>query len=283
MINIASIFAKSPFKPLRDHMDKVVESVIPLNDFFEALFQQDYSKLEKIQQQVIQAENEADSIKNEVRNNLPRNIFMPINRRDLLEMLDMQDSIADVAQDIVILLNIRNMKLPEELSQDVIQFVKKSQDVCYLARGLTQEFGDVIESGFGRHEIKKLLQMIDNVSIAETEADNLEDALVRRLYEVEEKMNVRKILGFTNVSIRTNNEVAFSDKALYNKNTGICKLFGNVKLQKGSSFLTGDYAEVDMNKGISKLLPAPNLDNFNENRVRALIDKTENYETNKPN
>jgi len=189
MINISSIFAKSPFKPLRDHMDKVVESVIPLNDFFEALFQQDYSKLEKIQQQVIQAENEADSIKNEVRNNLPRNIFMPINRRDLLEMLDMQDSIADVAQDIVILLNIRKMKLPEELSQDVIKFVKKSQDVCYLARGLTQEFGDVIESGFGRHEIKKLLQMIDNVSIAETEADNLEDALVRRLYEVEEKMN----------------------------------------------------------------------------------------------
>ena len=189
MINIASIFAKSPFKPLREHMDKVVESVVPLNDFFEALFQEDYSKVEKIQQQVIQAEKEADSIKNEVRNHLPRNIFMPINRRDLLEMLDMQDSIADVAQDIVILLNIRRMSLTKELCQDVIHFVKKSQDVCYLARGLTQEFGDVIESGFGRHEIKKLLQMIDNVSIAETEADNLEDALVRRLYEVEEKMN----------------------------------------------------------------------------------------------
>ena len=101
----------------------------------------------------------------------------------------MQDSIADVAQDIVILLNIRRMTLTKELGQDVINFVKKSQDVCYLARGLTQEFGDVIESGFGRHEIKKLLGMIDNVSIAETEADNLEDALVLRLYEVEEKMN----------------------------------------------------------------------------------------------
>ena len=189
MINIASIFARSPFKPLREHMDKVLESVVPLNDFFEALFQEDYSKVEKIQQQVIQAEKEADSIKNEVRNHLPRNIFMPINRRDLLEMLDMQDSIADVAQDIVILLNIRRMSLTKELYQDVIHFVKKSQEVCYLARGLTQEFGDVIESGFGRHEIKKLLGMIDNVSIAETEADNLEDALVHRLYEVEEKMN----------------------------------------------------------------------------------------------
>jgi len=27
MINLSSMFAKSPFKPLRDHMDKVVESV----------------------------------------------------------------------------------------------------------------------------------------------------------------------------------------------------------------------------------------------------------------
>ena len=114
---------------------------------------------------------------------------MPINRRDLLEMLDMQDSIADVAQDIVVLLNIRRMGLTKELGQDVINFVKKSQDVCYLARGLNQEFEDVIESGFGRLEIKKLLEMIENVSIAETEADNLEEALFQRLYEVEEKMN----------------------------------------------------------------------------------------------
>ena len=189
MINIASIFAKSPFKPIRDHMDKVVESVIPLNDFFEALFQEDFSKVEKIQQQVIKAEKEADLIKKEIRNHLPRNILMPINRRDFLEMLDMQDSIADVAQDIVVLLNIRRMSLTKELGQDVINFVKKSQDVCYLARGLNQEFEDVIESGFGRLEIKKLLEMIENVSIAETEADNLEEALFQRLYEVEEKMN----------------------------------------------------------------------------------------------
>jgi len=170
-------------------MDKVVESVAPLNDFFEALFQEDYSKLEKIQKQVIQSEKEADSIKNEVRNHLPRNIFMPINRRDLLEMLDMQDSIADVAEDIVILLYLRKMNLAKELSEDVIQFVKKSQNICYLARELTHEFGDVIESGFGRYEIKKLLEMIENVSISETEADDLEDALVNRLYEEEEKMN----------------------------------------------------------------------------------------------
>tara|TARA_B100000287_G_scaffold288153_1_gene271551 strand:+ start:2360 stop:3169 length:810 start_codon:yes stop_codon:yes gene_type:complete len=106
------------------------------------------------------------------------------------------------------------------------------------------------------------------------------EKLVWYIDETENKMNIKKIIGFNNVSIRTNNEVAFSDKALYNRSSGVCKLYGNVKLQKGSSFLTGEYAEVDLNKGISKLLPAPNQNNLNENRVRALIDKNEEYEIN---
>lgn len=104
------------------------------------------------------------------------------------------------------------------------------------------------------------------------------EKLVWYLNENDKKIDVKKIFGFENVSIYSNNEVAFSDKALYNKESGICKLFGNVKLQKGDSFLTGDYAEVDLNKGISKLLPAPNFDKLNENRVRALIDKKQNFE-----
>ena len=98
------------------------------------------------------------------------------------------------------------------------------------------------------------------------------DKLVWYLQEKNQKTTVKKLLGFNNVSIKTNNEVAFSDKAIYNNNTEICKLFGNVKLQRGESFLTGEYAEVDLRRGISKLLPAPGS-KLNENKVRALIDK----------
>jgi len=138
------MFAKSPFKPLRDHMDKVIESIASLKDFFEALDEQNNSKVEELQQQISNAEEAADTIKNEVPNHLPRNILMLINRRDLLEMLDMQDTIADVAQDIANLLNLRRMSLPEELCQEVIQFVEKAQRVCYLAQGLSREFEDVL-------------------------------------------------------------------------------------------------------------------------------------------
>lgn len=90
----------------------------------------------------------------------------------------------------------------------------------------------------------------------------------------EDEIDVKKIIGFQNVSIKTNNEVAFSDKALYNRDKEICKLFGNVKLQKGDSFLLGEYAEIDLVRGISKLMPKGPGDSFlNEDRVKALIDK----------
>ena len=72
------------------------------------------------------------------------------------------------------------------------------------------------------------------------------DKLVWYLKETEKKTTVKKMLGFKNVSIKTNNEVAFSDKAIYNNETEICKLFGNVRLQRGESFLLGEYAEVDL-------------------------------------
>ena len=113
---------------------------------------------------------------------------MPINRRDLLEMLDMQDNIADVSQDIVSLLNKRRMKLPEEMQENLIQFIEKAQSICHMAHQVSQEFGDVLETSFGRRETKKLLNMIDEVSKAETEADNLEDMLVKKMFEVEDQM-----------------------------------------------------------------------------------------------
>ena len=98
------------------------------------------------------------------------------------------------------------------------------------------------------------------------------DKLVWYLTESKKVTKVKKLLGFKNVSIKTNNEVAFSDKAIYNNITEICKLYGNVKLQRGESFLLGEYAEVDLKTGISKLLPAPGQIP-SENKVKALINK----------
>lgn len=97
------------------------------------------------------------------------------------------------------------------------------------------------------------------------------------LIDDKEDYKIKKIIGFENVKIESENEIAFSDKALYNDTTELCKLFGNVRLKRGNNFLTGDYAEVNLKTGISKLLPNPtNVLSNTEKKVKALISKENN-------
>ena len=45
-------------------------------------------------------EHEADQIKHEIRSHTPKRFMMALDRRTILEILDYQDSIADITQDI---------------------------------------------------------------------------------------------------------------------------------------------------------------------------------------
>ena len=125
-----------------------------------------------------------------------------------------------------------------------------------------------------------------NIAIATGEAEAVRDSkyvinadkLVTHLKSMEDgNYEIKKIIAYNKVIIKTNNEIAYSDKALYNKTSEICKLFGNVRLKKGDSFLTGEYAEMNLKNGISKLLPYPgNKIKEQENRVKAIINTDKN-------
>ena len=71
-------------------------------------------------ERIFEKEAEADRIKNDLRGALPKSLFMPVDRRDLLEVLQMQDSIADTAQDIAGLLIERRMEIPDFMQQPML-------------------------------------------------------------------------------------------------------------------------------------------------------------------
>lgn len=48
----------------------------------------------------MQAEHEADDMKHVLRHHLPKGLFMPVDRRDLLDVLMMQDAVINQAKDI---------------------------------------------------------------------------------------------------------------------------------------------------------------------------------------
>ncbi len=78
---------------------------------------------------------------------------------------------------------------------------------------------------------------------------------------------LQRIEAFGNVHISTETEIAVGDRGIYNADTGIAVLAGNVRITRGQNQLNGDYAEVNMNTGVSRLLSRPDSDN----RVRGLF------------
>jgi lipopolysaccharide export system protein LptA len=65
---------------------------------------------------------------------------------------------------------------------------------------------------------------------------------------------LEKVEAFGDVHVSTDTEIAVGDRGVYNAETGIAVLAGNVRITRGKNMLNGDYAEVNTNTGISRLL-----------------------------
>ena len=199
MTKLTSIFVKSPFKKMREHMLKVLECVTLLPEFFEALHSGDHDQVSALREKVYEAEHAADTIKNEMRDHLPRSIFMPINRRDLLDILDLQDSIADTAQDIVTVITNRNMIPPDELQEKIKHYLLIAQETCLMVGDISQDFDILLETGFGQKEAERILNMIEKLSEKESVADTTGLEISRRLFDVEKQMNPIDVIFWYNV------------------------------------------------------------------------------------
>ena len=87
MISIARLFGKSPFAPLQTHMKKVTLCIEKLTSMIDALPKSDMDKIEKLSKELSVLEHEADITKNDIRNHLPKSLFLPIDRSHFLDIL----------------------------------------------------------------------------------------------------------------------------------------------------------------------------------------------------
>ncbi|MBA4690688.1 MAG: DUF47 family protein, partial [Pseudomonas sp.] len=69
-----SLFGRSPIGPMQQHMGKSHECAANLVPLFQAVMAEDWEKVEQIQQQMAQLENEADKLKKSVRQHLPKSL-----------------------------------------------------------------------------------------------------------------------------------------------------------------------------------------------------------------
>ncbi|MGD8587666.1 MAG: TIGR00153 family protein [Chromatiales bacterium] len=185
---IASLLRSSPFKPMQAHMALIQQCVAEIPGLFDALVTSNQQGISEHKDRIFAKEHEADLLKNDLRAHLPKSLFMPVDRRDLLEILELQDQIANTAQDIAGLMVERDMSVPPDMHEPLKTFVQRCVDTCNQAATIIEELDELVEMGFRGREAAKIEEMVTKLNDIEDETDMMGMNLARTLFSKEDDM-----------------------------------------------------------------------------------------------
>lgn len=193
-MSILDLFAKSPFKPMQQHMDVVLQAVQQLTPLLDALVAHEPARLAEARSRIDTLEGEADRLKNDLRAHLPKRLLLPVDRRDLLEILNLQDTIADLCQDVAHLLVEREMPVPDAMREPLLQLASGVERTCTHSGLVISRLDELLELGFRGREAERVEHMIDELGMLEEETDRLESQLVRVIFQLEDEMSAVSVM-----------------------------------------------------------------------------------------
>ena len=182
MLTIARLFGKSPFAPLKLHMEKVVACVDKLQELLTHFQKREFETLHGFVKQISDLEYQADLAKQDLRNHLPRSLFLPIDRIDILDILHLQDSIADIAEEISKTVELAPLD-PTFLSDTLDEMITVGFQAFEQTKAVFDEFDNLLESSFGGMEAEKVKEMIENVAKLAHTSSLLKQRLIQKLFE----------------------------------------------------------------------------------------------------
>ena len=182
---LENLFAKSPIKPLQEHIQIAVGCAEQLAHFFDASFSDDWIEAEAIYQKMGDAEHQADDLKTQIRLNMPRSLFMPIARNDLLKLTSQQDELANIAKDIAGVMLGRAFAFPSVLKSDVNGFVASAIQAAQATKQIVNELDELLQTGFSGRELETAKAYVMRLDALEDTADELEIKLRASLKGIE--------------------------------------------------------------------------------------------------
>ncbi len=184
----SKIFTQSPFTAMQEHMEIVNECVHQLTPFFKAVLAHDHSAAKQVYKDTRRLENKADVLKKRLRLQMPKGLFMPVARRDLLELLLVQDQAANQAKDISGLITGRKMEFPESLAVLLPAYVKRCEDACQHAKKVINELDELVETGFAGREVKIVASIINDLDAIEKDTDKMQTKIRASLMKAEKNL-----------------------------------------------------------------------------------------------
>ncbi len=195
----------SPIKVLMEHFNRCCTAVHKLNDMLFLYMDGKYAEAASLSVEISRLEHEADEIKRHLRASVPRMILMPISRQDLLEILASNEAIADSAQDVAQILDMRETKIPEELRPLLEEFMGHVVEAVVALRRMMNHLDRLLESTFAKLETQTVIELGHHVHEHEYKADSAGKELSKAIYALEDKLSpvsIYHIMRFTDVMDR---------------------------------------------------------------------------------
>jgi lipopolysaccharide export system protein LptA len=87
----------------------------------------------------------------------------------------------------------------------------------------------------------------------------------------DENSRISRVDAQGNVLVSTATDIGRGDYGVYNAETGIVTLLGNVTITRGENAIRGQYAVVDLNKNVSRMMPTVSTPGAPASRVEGLF------------
>lgn len=186
---ISEVFSNSPLALLERHVGVCVDCVERLPLYFAEAQANRWGRASDVREEICRFEGLADELKQDVRGNLPRGLWMSVSRADLLELVRVQDKMANGVKEVSGISLGRQLAFPAAMTSEVADFIDVVVQVSRVVVKIIGATRELSRSAFGTRQTNVILDFVSQVEADERRSDEMQAALRARLKEHEAELS----------------------------------------------------------------------------------------------
>ena len=186
---ISEVISNSPLALLERHVGVCVDCVERLPQYFAEAQANRWGRASDVREEICRFEGLADELKQDVRGNLPRGLWMSVSRADLLELVRVQDKMANGVKEVSGISLGRQLAFPAAMTSEVADFIDVVVQVSRVVVKIIGATRELSRSAFGTRQTNVILDFVSQVEADERRSDEMQAALRARLREYEAELS----------------------------------------------------------------------------------------------
>lgn len=195
---LSSLFPRTPLSHLQLHMEKTCACLAKLKELCQIYEKAELQEIEIIAKTISELEHDADLIKNDIRSSLPKSFLFSMDRINFLEILALQDSLADTAEDIGDTLVLKKLCSLPQLEEKIHEYIDTNLDATWILKEIVFNLDTLIEASFGGPIAIKMRSQIHDITIKEHEADIIRKDVKKTLFSLSKELDFADFILWLN-------------------------------------------------------------------------------------